>query len=282
MMMELTNYNVFAADLRKRGIVYAAEHTAALGFHSVEWIDLWNARKPLPDTLDVDEACRVFDKYGLKAACYSMAVPLHRQPEENLGITLRHASLAAKLGSPFFHHTVTLYQVVREEEIPFSDMLARVLPSLTVIARRCEELGMTVLYEPQGAYFNGKEPLSLLLRTMRAEGCDNVGFCADVGNSYEVDEPAFEIFDCLSSDIRHVHLKDYQIFDTLPEDHPYDYTTRAGKYMYECEIGQGNVDIGRCFDVLRRIDYRGAFSFETYGDDASIKRAISYVRSLWQ
>lgn len=279
--MELTNYPVFSYDVRKRGIDYAAEHSAALGFQSVEFIDMYSARTPLFDFIDADQAKRTLKRHGLSVACYSMGVPLHHNMEKNLANALRQVDLAAQLGSPFFHHTLTLMTVGREEMIPIEDMLARVLPSLRAIAARCREHGMITLYEPQGAYFNGKDGLDLLFNTMRAEGCTNIGFCADVANSREFDEAAADIFAHFAQDIRHVHLKDYVFTDVAPTD-TYYYTSRKGTYMYDCEIGTGQIDLKECFDVLHSIDYQGAFSFEVHCDDEAMRRSIRYVKELWE
>lgn len=279
--MELTNYPVFSNDVRKRGIDYAAEHSASLGFQSVEFIDMYSARTPLFDLIDAEQAKRVLKNHGLSVSCYSMGVALHHSMEKNLEKALSQVDFAARLGSPFFHHTLTLMPVGREEMIPIEDMLARILPSLKAIATRCREHGMTTLYEPQGAYFNGIAGLDLLFKTMRAEGCTNIGFCADVANSREVDELASDIFAHFARDIRHVHLKDYIFTDVAPAD-TYYYTSRRGTYMYDCEIGTGQLDLKECFDVLHRINYQGAFSFEVFCDDEAMRRSIRYVKELWE
>ncbi|MBQ8174805.1 MAG: sugar phosphate isomerase/epimerase [Clostridia bacterium] len=279
--MELTNYSSFTRDWRNRGIDYAIEHSAELGFTSVEFIDMYNSQSMIPDALDADHVNRLLKKHGMHVACYSMGVPLHHNMEKNLQNVLRQVDMAAKLGSPFFHHTVTLMSVGREEMIPIEDMLACVLPSLKEIANRCAEHGITTLYEPQGAYFNGIAGIDLLLRTMRDEGCPNLGFCADVGNSREVDELASLVFAHFKNDIRHVHLKDYVLTDVAPKGIHY-YTSRKGTYMYDCEIGTGNIEFKECFDVLRQIGYNASFSFECTCDDESMRRSISYIKNLWE
>lgn len=278
--MELTNYSSFTRDWRTRGIDFAIAHSAELGFSSVEFIDMHNSEQMLCDVLDADHVNRVLRDHGMRVACYSMGVPLHHDMEKNLAAVLRHVDMAAKVGSPFFHHTVTLMSVGQEEMIPIEDMLAKVLPSLKAIADRCAEHGITTLYEPQGAYFNGIAGLDLLINTMRAEGCKNIGFCADVGNSREVDEPASVVFEHFKKDIRHVHLKDYVLTDTKPEGTRY-YTSRRGVYMYDCEIGKGNIDFKECFDVLHGIGYNSAFSFELNCDDEMLRRSIQYIKDLW-
>lgn len=279
--MELTNYSLFASDLRNYGIRHAAAHSVALGFSAVEFIDMWNSKDPIPNWLDVEETNRVLKDHDLHVACYSMGVPLQDEPqEENLAKVLREVDLAAKLGSPFFHHTVTMYSVGSRPMIPIGDMLEKVLPSLKTIAKRCAEYGITTLYEPQGAYFNGIAGLDLLINTMRAEGCDNVGFCADIGNCREMDEAAADVFAHFKNDIRHVHLKDYVLTKEVPTGVHY-YTSIGGTHMYDCEIGQGNLDFKEAFEVLHSIDYQGAFSIEYGANDASMQRSLAYVKNLW-
>ena len=279
--MKLSNYSLFTSDLHNYGIARAVEHSAELGFSSVEFVDMWRAERQFPDMLDADEVKRTVAKHGLSISCYSMGVALQEEPQEDtLNRVLRQVDFAAKIGAPFFHHTVTMYSVGMRPMIPIADMLEKVLPSLKAIAARCAEYGITTLYEPQGAYFNGIAGLDLLIGTMRAEGAKNIGFCADIGNCREMDEAAADVFAHFKNDIRHVHLKDYVLTKTPPKDVRY-YNSIGGMCMYDCEIGQGNLDFAESFDVLRSIGYQGNFSIEYNCDDVTMRRCLDFVKKFW-
>ena len=58
--------------------------------------------------------------------------------------------------------------------------------------------------------------------------------------------------------------------------------SRSGKYLYDCRIGDGIVNIGACIESLARVGYDGYISFEISGDEATVAEAIRYVKDKIQ
>ena len=269
----------FRDDYKIYGMEYAAERSARLGFDSVEFLDGCPSASPLYESIDAGYAERVLAQNGLTVACCSLGADLLTSDTDKLKEQLaRQIEFAARVKSPYLHHTLALSLSVGADAPSYQSVLDRVLEKVIWIAERCAEYGMTCLYEPQGMYFNGVEGLRRLYRCVR-EHCENVGICGDVGNSLFVDVSANDVFDTFADSIRHVHVKDYGIGDR-PSEKEMFWKSRGGKYMFDREMGQGVTDFAYCFAKLKQIGYRSAVSFEISGDDQYLTRAIDFIKTF--
>ena len=280
--MKFSSYNTFLHDLRKSGIEYAAAHAAQTGFSGVELLDLCPLRhKPTYQLCSVDEYKAAFEKHSLELACYSSAALLYLDNEKEMMEEIcRQADFAADLGSKYFHHTFTIGLSETPTTLGFDKVLARVAPIAENIAEHCEKRGMTAIYEPQGAYFNGKEGFIALLDEMKSRGV-GYGVCGDVGNPLFDDCRGEEVFALCKDSIKHVHVKDYVVSDEPLPQYVGNQMSKSGKHLYDCEVGTGVIDFKACFDVLKSVDYDGYFSIELLADDESAERMIEYMKKLY-
>ena len=278
--MKFTNYYIFKDDLDAHGIEYAAEHTCKLGFDSVEFLDFYSDDEPiLPDRVDIDETRRTLDKYGLDVSCYSVGINiLELGREKSVDILMKHAKAAAKLGSPFLHHTLVFPLTLPENAPSYEEILDTVVDSAKVVADGCAKLGITCIYEPQGMYFNGIDGLGGFFERIKAL-CPGVGICGDFGNSLFVDVDPKGVISTFAPNIKHVHIKDYTLSES-PMEGIDGYVSRGGTYIYETGLGTGAVDFSYGFNEIKKFDYDGAISFEFYADDAEMCRSIEYVKGL--
>ncbi len=278
--MRFTNYFMFKEDLDTRGIECAAKHTRELGFDSVEFLDFHSPENPiLPDRIDTDMAKRTLESYGLEVACYSVGINvLELGREKSVDVLMRHAKAAAKLGSPFLHHTLVFPLTLPKDAPSYDEILDTVADTAKAVADGCAELGITCIYEPQGMYFNGVEGLGRFFARMK-EICPNVGICGDVGNSVFVDVDPKDVFDTFAPYVKHVHIKDYTC-SRAPVEGLDGYVSRGGGYIYETELGCGSVDIKYCLDKLKKLGYDNAIAFEFNADDGEMKRKIEYIKEL--
>lgn len=268
----MTSYLQFFEDSRNFGFEYAISRAKALGFDSVENLAL-SYKKHIEDVSAVKES---LDRHGLYMPCYSILVQLFVQdPAEVLEQMRKHIDAAAALGARYFHHTV--FPIYAKEKITntYDEVYNSVVDTVEYIAKYCNDHGITCLYEPQGAYFNGVEGLSRIFFEMKRRGCD-VGICGDMGNSLFVDVDPTEIFKAFAPEIRHVHVKDYAISDLPPQncDH---WETSKGKWLREVEMGTGAVDLAACCKELKKVDYKGAVSLEFQHTDEGFARTMSYI-----
>ena len=171
--MKIASFSTFSNDLRRAGIKAAVEHMNALGFDAVETFDFHPSAYEMPvyRAFSAKEIRKSLDAHGLVAACHSVAVRrLDQADAASLEDLYRQIEFAAQIGAPYFHHTLVLPLKPLPEAPDYRAMLDAVLPAAEGIADRCEEYGITCLYEPQGMYFNGVDGLRPLLEGMRLRG----------------------------------------------------------------------------------------------------------------
>ena len=281
--MKFSSYNTFLYDLDKQGLEYAAERAERLGFSGVELLDLCPLRsRATYERYSVDEYRAAFDRHSLELACYSSAALLYTDDEKaTLAEIGKQAEFAAALGSKIFHHTFTIGFAHTPKTLAFDTVLNRVASMAERVAEKCDRLGMTCIYEPQGAYFNGEDGFFKLRAEMKRRGV-NTGVCADVGNSLFFDEKGEDIIKKCASDVMHVHAKDYIMSDEPLPLFPNNQISNGGKHLYDCEIGTGVVNFLECFKPLKEIGYDGYFSIELVADDESNERMIKYMKNIYE
>lgn len=271
-----SSYTTFYFTELKSGFFEACASAKRLGLSYVELLDfIPRGGKALFEKYDVEEMKEALAAHDLSLSCYSLGASLYTDDEQALLRDVkRHVRLAHALGSPYFHHTLTLGINATPDTLPYNEVLARVTPLAERIAGEVNDLGMTCLYEPQGYYFNGISGLERLLYTMRGEGYD-VGICADTGNPLFVDCAPKDVFAHFKDDIRHVHIKDYVINGCKTEN-----LTASGDYLDDCRLGRGIAGVDACLDILTSSGYSGNASLEVAGDEADVISDIKCAKKM--
>lgn len=121
---------------------------------------------------------------------------------------------------------------------PFLDTLAKV-------SQLAKEKGITVAFE------TGQESADLLRRTLDDLKCPNLKINFDPANMilYDMGDPIRAV-EILGPDIRSVHVKDAIV------------TKVKGTWGDEVPLGQGQVNIRRFVDTLKKVGYRGPLCIE--------------------
>jgi len=121
---------------------------------------------------------------------------------------------------------------------PFLDTLAKV-------SQLAKEKGITVAFE------TGQESADLLRRTLNDLKCPNLKINFDPANMilYDMGDPIRAV-EILAPDIRSVHVKDA------------NRTKVKGTWGDEVPLGQGQVNIKRFVDALKKVGYRGPLCIE--------------------
>ena len=273
-------YSSFSDLVRQKGIEAAADIALAFGCEAVEFIDVYGKVPTVESEEDAREIRRVLDAKGLCVSCYSVAVDL-ALPETSgydsdaaREYVCHSAKMAAIVGSPYLHHTLVLGLNYNEKtyERDFGRVMKMLLPHTLAIADLCNSLGLTVLYEPQGVYVNGRENFTAFYNEMKRQG-KRVGVCGDMGNSLFCDWRPEEFFDELAPEIKHMHAKDYSVVnaDELSEG-VRAYSSVSGKRIIPIAFGEGDVDVPHCIAAVRAQGYDGAISLE--GEYYDIDREI--------
>lgn len=279
--MHYTMYSRFGELLKALGPEQAADRVKEMGFESVEMFSTTSPGDPslIPDVKAARALRCIFEERGLHFACYSVFADLY-QNEAAQKTMLLHADIAAALGSPYLHYTVLPWLTLDDTKPAIDEGIAFAVEACEKIARYCEPLGLTCIFEDQGMYLNGIENFGKFFYELKRR-CANVGVCGDVGNILFVDEDPAPFFEAFKDDIVHVHLKDYLRKPTGSDPvGRYWLRSRGGQFLRDTMVGSGIIDFEACLKVLKSAGYDGALALELGHPepfDVGVEQAMEYV-----
>ena len=279
--MRFTFYSRFSTMAAREGMEKAAAYAAAHGFSAVEFLEFADSKYPtlIRDTAMAKETGRLLAAHGLDVACWSVGATVYRSPE-TVTFLKQQVEMAAALDCPYLHHTL-LPWLVHFDGIPsFEEAIEGAVIAASEVAEYAKRLGVTCIYEDQGLYANGVEGFGTFYRQIK-QCSSNVGVCGDMGNSLFVDEGAERFFAEYAEDICHVHVKDYLIRTFKKAPSPKWYPTKAGKWLRETMVGDGNANVAACMDILKQVGYSGTYALELGHPEPfedGIVQAMDYIR----
>ena len=147
-----------------------------------------------------------------------------------------HAELAASLRSPY----VRVFGGKAPEGVDRAECTEYMAEALAEAGRRAAEHGVTVLLETHDWFTRGQDVAPVMERA----ACDHLGVIWDFRHSVHSGETLEETWDLIGRWVRHVHVKD---------------ETHEGKM---CAVGDGDVPIAQCVDLLREKGFDGYLSLE--------------------
>lgn len=262
--MKFSMYARLMELLNSDGIDGAAKYAKENGFSGVEF--LYYAKKPelIPSVEVAKEYKAVLDSFGLSVPCVSVGATLvnadepDRVSEPAIEGLIKAMDFSAAVGAKCFHHTL-IHDRVAPQGLTYEGVFSLVLEGAKRIADYAKELGMTVIYEPQGHFFTSRKNLVKFYREIK-KLCTNVGICGDIANTYWVGEEPLPLFEALEGEIAHVHLNDYAFNGDVVDK------TESGIYKEpDCKqviIGEGDIDLKGILASLKRAGYDGFMSVE--------------------
>ena len=282
--MKFSMYARLMELLNSDGIEGAAKNAKENGYSGVEFLYYANKPELIPSVEVAKEYKTVLDSFGLSVPCVS-AVASIVTPEmpDVLSLSdceglMKAIDFSAAVGAKFFHHTLLLtLNPAHKAIVSYDSIFPLVLEGAKRVADYAASLGLTVLYEPQGFFFNGVEGVGRLYREIKKH-CPNVALCGDVGNTYYAGEEPYALFEEFAGDIVHVHLKDYDILGDACSIA--DLVTTEGVRLKPALIGRGMIDIKRLLGTLKAAKYSGFMSIESAPSTASpsaIADVMKYV-----
>lgn len=203
----------------------------------------------------------LFESCGMKAASvYAFYDFPHDSQEESLKKILTHLETAAYFGAEKVMAVPGFIQPGDDAQEVFS----RCCGELTVMCRRAQEYGITVLVED---FDDRKSPccdISGLERLLT--GAEGLGFTFDTGNFAYMLEEAGEAYSRLKPYIAHAHLKDRsRDVSRSNSDRSNAKPDISGAEMYPCETGGGYIGIEALVKQMLLDGYTGDFSVEHFG-----------------
>ena len=203
----------FALPPFVKGVEGAIDSAAALGFYSVELTASY-----FPDSMPreamLDSARRIkayADEKGVALRCFSWCVDISQNTEASVAILKKYADVCQVTDCKYLHHTLVCS--FAPGSVNFEEKLPQIIPACREVYDYAATKGVQVVYEPQGAGFNGVQNLKKFVQALdRAPK-----FVADLGNTYFVNESPDRVIRAFGKDVVHVHVKDYRVIENLSE-----------------------------------------------------------------
>jgi len=234
------------------------EKAHAMGFEALElycYDDL--------ATADPDVARKIHDRsveLDMPISCLSVSANLESSTQKDQVERIkRYADVAAVAGAPFIHFTLFPYLSHHLEGVPLGKLVKQLAPAVRELCEYSAQKGVMCLCEGQGYYMNGIGPMEMLIEQVDHP---NLGLLADLGNPACVDEDTVDFIGHFGTYIKHVHVKDFQLRHSKPDDGLPWIMTKHGRLFRIVSVGTGDIDLTRAFRLLKKLNYQGCVVLE--------------------
>ena len=169
------------------------------------------------------------------------------------------AEIASILGAPIMRHDVCYTLKKSGKGRSFDLMLPTIAENARSVTEYARNIGVRTSVENHGFIAQDSDRLE---RLFCAVDHDNFGLLVDIGNFVCVDEDNAAAVSRLAPYAIHVHAKDMYYSREYREGWG---QTRGCNYFAGAAVGQGDVDVKKCIEILRRAGYDGYLSVEYEG-----------------
>ena len=227
---------------------------------------------------------READARGMEINAYTIGANLFQVTKEAADAEVERLTLqlevAEALGASVMRHDVV--SALTGEGLGRSfDMM---LPVLAENARRVAEAGqrkgIVTCSENHGRVAQDSDRVE---RLFNAVAHPNYGLLVDIGNFACADEDHAIAVSRVAPYAVHVHAKDFHIYDYERGPIAGAIRTRGQRSLIGCAVGDGDVPVRRCIDILRGVGYQGYFSIEYEGKTDcidGITRGFNFLSSI--
>ena len=221
------------------------------------------------------------DEIGMPIVSYTVNADLYKgNPEADAAEVKRikeQLDIAKILGVPVLRHDVC-WSVPKAGAVRSFDQM---LPTLAKNAREITEyaatLGIRTCSENHGQVAQDSDRMERLFNAVNHE---NYGLLVDIGNFICVDEDNVTAVSRVAPYAIHAHAKDFYISSEKKEGWG---QTRGCNYWKGSIIGEGDVNVKKCVEVLKRAGYDGYISIEFEGSEDCIEgitKGYEYLKSI--
>ncbi|SHE89714.1 Sugar phosphate isomerase/epimerase [Caldanaerobius fijiensis DSM 17918] len=222
------------------------DEAARLGYDGIEIrgiegeMYLPKAKPFLPE--NIDKTKMLLKQKNLKICCLDTSCSFHDKATYNnyLQEGIDTIDLAFKMEVPFIRVFGNSIPNLEEEE----DVINMISNAMNELGHYAESKGVCVLIETHGDFANTIR----LLKVLEKVDSNSVGVLWDINHPYKAfSEPVEETYARLKNYIKHTHIKD---------------SIGVGKEAKLCMIGQGDMPIAQCIEILKQNGYNGWLSLE--------------------
>lgn len=252
-----------------------------LGFEAIEFTDIDGKEDYALQTENARKLRLEADCLGMEINAYTIGGCLFQETQEAMDAEVerlkRQIDIAKILGAPILRHDVTYYLTKTGKGRSFDLQLPILAENARKITEYAATQGIQTCTENHGYIAQDSDRLE---RLFNAVAHDNYGLLVDIGNFLCVDEDPIHAVSRVAPYAFHVHIKDMRIRNTSVGSMM---MTRGGNYLKGTVVGEGDVPVKQCLQILKRIGYEGYVSLEYEGAEdciAGITRSLTNIRQM--
>lgn len=262
----------------------AIDKAKEMGFDAIEFTDIDGAEDI---NLQKENAAKLkehADSLDMVINAYTIGANLAKPTEEERAAEVERLKgqleVAKILGANLMRHDVCYSLGKTGFTRSFDLMLPYLADSARKVTEYGETLGIRTCSENHGFIAQDSDRME---RLFNAVNHDNYGLLVDIGNFTCVDEDHTLAVSRVAPYAIHAHAKDFKISKGTPYGSCNQILTRGGNYIVGTAIGEGDVPVKQCLNILKRAGYSGYLSieFEGLGDCVDgIARGLGNLKKM--
>ncbi len=255
----------------KLTLTEAVAKAAELGFEGIEFTDLpgetAESRIKLAQLL-----CGRARECGIEIPAYCVSANLYHENEAKNEAELvrifEKVDEAEALGAPIMRHDVTWSEKIGGRCVSFERQLPIIAENVRRITEYAKEKGIRTCTENHGFVAQDSHRME---RLIGAVDNDNYGLLVDIGNFACADEASIYAVSRLAPYAIHVHAKDFRITRFGEDAGEGGFLSRACNTLSGKAVGEGDIPVRQCIEILKRAGYDGYVSIEYEGSEDCIE-----------
>ncbi|AIE84071.1 sugar phosphate isomerase/epimerase family protein [Fimbriimonas ginsengisoli] len=165
-------------------------------------------------------------------------------------------------------------------EVTFDQARSWIVEGLAEASIYAQEQGVRLALENHGTLAGRGDQVAGLIEDVRQKsGNDALGANPDTGNFLLVNQPSHEAIERVAGYAYMVHFKDFRA--ASDEDQSNVYAALDGRRYVGTAVGEGDVELARCIQILKDSGFDGWLSVEYEGPEdplAAVPRSIANAR----
>jgi len=223
---------------------------------------------------------------GIFISCYTTGADFLHGSGGNLTGEInrikQQVNIAAALGVTRMRHDATAGDPPGARARSFDEVLPVLAEACIEITEYARKLGISTMVENHGYFCQDSDRM---VKLYKAVSDPNFGLLCDIGNFLCADESPEDACRAVAPYTRYVHAKDFHVHigKSRPPAEGW-FQSRGGVNLRGAVLGQGNVPVVSCLDILRTAGYGGIVSLEFEGvEDCidSVRTGLEYLRA-WE
>lgn len=255
---------------------------AEMGFDGIEFTDLISKDASLEEQLRYAELLRAeAEKYDIEIVAYLVGADLYAGGDGEVERVCGQLKVAKALGAKIMRHDACYKETCEGKTVSFERMLPVLSERIRRIADCAQSLGIKTVSENHGFVVQDSDRVERLYNSVAH---DNYGILLDFGNFACVDENSAAAVSRLAPYAVHVHAKDFHIYPygTEPMEQDKVIVTRGCNKIVGCAVGDGDIPVSQCIDIMKKAGYDGYITveFEGLGDCVEeIARGLAFLKA---